>query len=390
MKVLYISHDGASNGGAGLALLELIDDAMTKGITPYVIIPNQTRGMAEELKRRGIEYFVYPHYWWAFCSDNNLLRDVYKYILLYVKQMIMILRLPFLLSKLMQYDIDLIHTNSSVINLGLYLKLFLKKPHIWHVREFGEEHHNFKYIFGRKYTRKIMAWGSEILIVISDGIYNKYAQFIKKEKIIRVYDGLSNKYQISRDSKRRNNYFEVLICGSIQKGKGQLEILQAIKKILDMGIEVNLTIAGGTGEPEYLSKIKEYISENKLNNHVNLLGQCKDMNKLRKNMDVEVSCSVMEGFGRVTVEALLSKLPIIVSNSGANVELIEHKYNGLIYELGNIDDLVQQLLFLYYNPSECDRMSRNGYQVAINNYTQDINTNNIIKIYNKLIQGGKI
>ena len=51
MRILFISHDGLSHGGAAMALLDLIDSLYEyKEIEPIVLLPSHNLGLIEELK----------------------------------------------------------------------------------------------------------------------------------------------------------------------------------------------------------------------------------------------------------------------------------------------------------------------------------------------------
>ena len=54
-------------------------------------------------------------------------------------------------------------------------------------------------------------------------------------------------------------------------------------------------------------------------------------------------CSTLETFGRVAVEGQKCGLPVILSDVGANPERIENGVNGLLYQKGNIEDLVEKI-----------------------------------------------
>lgn len=388
MNILFISHDGDAKGGAGLALLDLIDSFKEyKDIHPVVLIPNKQYGLAEELEKRNIPYILHRYYWWAFIDRKNNIKNIYNYFKLFCLQIKMFLGMPKLIKKINKYNIDLIHTNSSVINIGGMIKCFHKKPHVWHVREFGEEHHNFKFIFGTSKTRKIMEYMSDTIITISEALNTKYLKYISKSKLKRIYDGVSiDKYDNPKSINNKNEEFSILLTGALQKGKGQMEAIEAVNNIILKGIKVNLILVGRCDDINYLKSINNFIKEHNIKDYVKLIGQCDDMNEVRRHADIEIVCSQMEGFGRVTVEGMLSMLPIIASNSGANTELVKDDLNGYIYELGNVDDLEEKILKLYNNKSLVSRMGNRGYKIAKENFTQEINTKNIYDVYCNILK----
>ena len=117
-----------------------------------------------------------------------------------------------------------------------------------------------------------------------------------------------------------------------------------------------------------------------------LLGMVKDMPSLRKKMDVELVCSVCEGFGRVTIEAMMSSNPVIGSDTGGTPELIQDGVNGYLYRQGNIQELADKIIGLLEHPEEIGRMGRNAYLFAVGRFTRKKNAEKILEVYEKLIR----
>ena len=71
----------------------------------------------------------------------------------------------------------------------------------------------------------------------------------------------------------------------------------------------------------YLSEAPNVVDEKQidelgLNNNINMLGQVRNLPEIRKNNDIELVCSKSEAFGRVTIEAMMSMMPVIGANTG--------------------------------------------------------------------------
>ena len=65
-----------------------------------------------------------------------------------------------------------------------------------------------------------------------------------------------------------------------------------------------------------------------LNNKVILLGQVDDMMSFYKGLDIFILPSIQpEPFGLVVIEAMNNKLPVVATNHGGPVEIIENKVN---------------------------------------------------------------
>ena len=81
-------------------------------------------------------------------------------------------------------------------------------------------------------------------------------------------------------------------------------------------------------------------------------------------------------------EAFLAKIPVITSNIGGMAELVQHEVNGLLFEVGNIDDLKKQMERLITEPTLLKRLQLKKTHVDPISH----HTNEIINLYEKIIQ----
>ncbi len=130
------------------------------------------------------------------------------------------------------------------------------------------------------------------------------------------------------------------IFGRISNWKGQDIFLQALSKIDDAhGI-----IVGGAqfGEEDYEAELHNLTSELGIGERVTFVGHSNEVPKLMAACDVITHCSTSpEPFGRVIVEAMLAKTPVIASDAGGAQEIIEHGDSGYLFPIGNSDKLIQ-------------------------------------------------
>lgn len=129
--------------------------------------------------------------------------------------------------------------------------------------------------------------------------------------------------------------------------------------------------------------IQEIIDKKNLTSHIKLLGKVDDMISLRKKVDVEIVASKCEAFGRVTVEAMRMSNPVIGTNSGGTLELIDNGVTGLLFNYMDYKELARLMKCLIDNPSELARMGRNAFDFSIKRFTVDEYVEKILEIYNE-------
>lgn len=225
----------------------------------------------------------------------------------------------------------------------------------------------------------------DLFIAISKAIKEEYEmKGIDKNKIRVVYNGINPEGIVEKVYSNKKQNFNIIIAGSICEGKGQIQALQAINNIEYNDRKFMHLDIIGDGLTEYMNYLKKYVYKNNLNEIVSFKKYDNCLKEKFCNYDVGLVCSRAEGFGRITVEYMLAKVPVIVSNTGANSEIIDNEVNGVIYKYNDIYDLSKKIIYLYKNRDILEQYGKNAKEKAKNNFISDINIKNIYRLYQKL------
>jgi len=270
---------------------------------------------------------------------------------------------------------DIIYTNTSVINIGALIAKKLKKPHIWHIREFGELDHNLEFTLPIKERSKFVYDNSEYVIFNSKAVEKYYNGDIKKNGVIYnnvsiESDCLNNNFEDSDEFFKRKNSYKLIIIGTIHSGKNQEDVIFAVEDLVKNGIDVELDIVG-KGDIDYTEKLKKIILLKKLENNVRFLGYVDKPYCALYQTDVLIVCSKSEAFGRTIVEGMLMKKPIIATRTGGIPEIISDGVNGLLYTAGNYNELAEKIKFLYKDKEKVELYINNAYNFAIENFSDE-------------------
>jgi len=281
-------------------------------------------------------------------------------------------------------NIDLVYSNSIVINIGHFISEKLQKPHIWHIRE-AIKSYNLKFTLGDSFARKFLNVGADKYIVISDFIKESYLDLLPHNRIKRIYNGVSFILDKPRKSNTISENINLCCVGIICKEKNQLDILIAIKILKERGKgNVILHLVGGAKE-DYLAELQQFISINSLEGNVIMHGHQTNVNEIVSTMNVGIMPSIGEGFGRVSVEYMLHKMPVIANNSGANVEIIINGLNGFLYNKNDAVQLANNIEYFIDNPIEMERMGKIAYDFAELNFSSKQNSKSIHQVIHELL-----
>ncbi|HOZ54442.1 MAG TPA: glycosyltransferase family 4 protein [Clostridia bacterium] len=385
MKVLYIP-DTVSKYGATNSLKELTKKLGDLKNVDINIAINKNNPLFSEFENMGFSVYDSKHVAFMIGEGRTWWKKIIKKILIpyyYLNYKIRnYISVRILEKKINFSSIDIIHSNINRNDLGAILAERNNIKHILHLREFGEE--DYQCFSLRKNYINFMNNHVDKFIAISNAVAECWIKKgILKDKVKVIYNGVESKKFQNHQIKKESDNIRIVMSGFIFTGKGQLQLIQALKKIEKVHqISVDFY---GEGEKTYINKIKKEIKNTELEKKVKFLGYKNNINELLPNYDIGVICSKAEGFGRVTIEYMMCGLCVIASNTGANVELIKDGKTGYLYNYGDIDNLTLVLNKIIKNIYNLDTIRKNGYENSITKFSSLVNAENIYVLYEELI-----
>lgn len=280
--------------------------------------------------------------------------------------------------------------SKTLIDIGYYRKVFayLKKDSVdaivaegglYHeMRRFAEEfgkdkvylhihHHllcepNIDHIYGSvigisEFATKEWMRTTEDKTVKAHTVYNcvnedKFNQRITSEERqeLRLEFGFTNEDTV------------VLYCGRIQEVKGVRELLQAIVNINDPYIKLLLigsAISGGNELTPYVAEVQKLVDQ--AGDKVRFTGYI-DNHKLYRyyqSADIQVIPSLWEeAAGLISIEGMLSGLPLIVTKSGGLVEYASSDVAIQVDREGIVENLEREIKALAYDTERREQMRK--------------------------------
>lgn len=160
-----------------------------------------------------------------------------------------------------------------------------------------------------------------------------------------------------------NETINITSVGRFVPEKGYENLIQAIKELSD-DYKIMLTlIGGGDLENKYLSMIGN--DENiKLYSWVQ---QESLVDKLH-NTDIYIQSSISEGMPRTILEAMAMRLPIISTNVGGILGVLEDRKNAVIINPGCSSEIKNAILSLISDENKRSLIAHNAYDDAQNKY----------------------
>ena len=172
---------------------------------------------------------------------------------------------------------------------------------------------------------------------------------IDENKIKKITPGVDRKIFIPDLSVEKENI--ILSIGRIQEQKGQLQTIEFLNNFKKIQNDFKCYFVGGPSGKhgnEYLHELKQTIKDFNLDKHVEFLGDLPqtEIIELFKKAKLLIHTSKFETFGLVAIEANTMGVPVLTTNNGSLMEIIENNKNGYLSENlidSNVNNFVNNL-----------------------------------------------
>ncbi len=153
--------------------------------------------------------------------------------------------------------------------------------------------------------------------------------------------------------------------------KGQAVLLQALPAVPDL----HALFVGDAlfdGDTQYVDELKSLARDLGVVDRVHFAGFRSDIPALMQAVDVVAHTSTSpEPFGRVIVEGMLAKRPVVATRAGGAMEIVTHGRTGLLVSAGDASELGRALSHLLSHPEAAERMAAAGHADARERFALD-------------------
>lgn len=358
VRVLVVAHD-AMLYGAQHSLLDILGGMDRERYEPYVVVPS-SGPFSDALESLGMSCFPGLAQRWIFFSKPMTLHAVLRrpwrrlnhpYLLAFLSWLSLPVRVLLLAYIVRKLRISLVYTNTATVLDGALTAWLCRIPHVWHLRERLAGNHDLSSPLPVGWFAGFSLRWSAAVIANSYALARSLFGAELPDKVKVVHNGVN----LSRfDSPPIEIDLPgvpvgarlTAVCGALQKGKDILTYIRSAARLRDRHPELHHLVIG-QGHLGYRFLIEQEIDRHDLGGRVHLLGYRDDVPALLSRIDVMVSTSTHESFGRTLIEAMAAGKPVIATRSGGPEEIIVEGACGFLAEIGDdaaIADGIARLL----------------------------------------------
>lgn len=385
MKIIFILSNSRLTDGSTKAFLNLAKYLSKNKVQMLAVCPDKN-GIYQLIKESNDPNIrvINLDYTYSILPFTRSLGDYFMWIPRYLKRTIKNRMAAKQLTDIAkEFKPDIIHTNTSVNNIGYIAAGKLEIPHIWHIREYGDKDFNVINPGLEKFLRS----SDNYSICITEDI-RKYKGLSNNDNSTVIYDGVldENKIIYPEDDK---GYF--LFAGSVSILKGIGDLISAYENYCrKVGISNALPLkVAGAIHPTAQDLVKR-IQNSQVSSKIEFLGRLDDITALLAGAKAVIIPSHSEGFGFVMPEALAAGAIIIARDSGGLKEQFDNGLKLKQEEIGlrfnTVDELEKLLIEVSSNPkTNYMEMISRGQECVRNLYTIDSHGSRVLNFYKNVI-----
>lgn len=178
---------------------------------------------------------------------------------------------------------------------------------------------------------------------------------VNKEKLFFIENPLS--FEISDvNFEQKENI--VLSLGRVTKAKGIDTLIYAWDKIKDDVKDWKLQIVGdGEDKKEFVKLVKKLVIKN-----IEFVDGTTDIKPFYEKAKIFIIPSIAEGFGMTIIEAMACKNCVISSKTAGGNKLIDDGQTGLLFDIGDKEELASQISLLIKDNELREGLSNNAFE----------------------------
>ncbi len=220
----------------------------------------------------------------------------------------------------------------------------------------------------------------------------EYALYAPADKLDVIYNGINvEKFDFKFTPKERTEFRSrfalphekmVMFVGRGVREKGCQVLIDAYPKVREGYHDVKFVIAGGGNRKHLIDQAADLG----VSKRVLFTGFIPDDDLLRLYKVADIACfpSLYEPFGIVALEAMASKTPVVVSNSGGLPEVVEHDATGTITYTNNPASLAWGILRDLHDPEFAKKMATKAYDKTKKVFNWDLIAKQTEAVYERV------
>ena len=371
MNILFVQ-PANTIGGAELSLLELVKYLVDKDICCVICMPTSpTNVLGKRYEKMGVAVYYMQLPTWPRENKVGILRSLLQKWYVRRKHGSEGKAVSKLINIIKKKGIDLVHSNTVHSRVGYLAAKRCDLPHVLHLREVtGGSEQSIVELKGQDDKNQFkVQWGKHHgLIANSSYCMRMNASYFEGAEELIVYNSIADDYFNLEKNETRIPIISMVanVTSRVKNHKLFVQIAGELAKQYRGSLEFRVFGKLPTDEDSYFTELKHLVEDLGLSSSFRFMGSCSPP-EVYAESDILLHTFPYESFGRIFIEAMAAKVPVIALNGGGALELIENEENGILLEDNQSPrEMAQQILACLRNEALRQKLVDNGLAFAQN------------------------
>lgn len=379
-RTVLIVEQSGDVGGAGASLEVLVSQPGALGRYRIAVAFASGGSLADRLIRQGLPVTVMPAQGWRWWRESW--RDAVMFLPTLLRQLGSLLRWWRFVRQLRP---DVVHLNDNRLVEPLLAAWMLKRPTLVHFRTIPSKA-SVRFMFGERAFYRMMnlanRWVANSAATATD--IEPHARV----PVATVPNGIDlvafdrRAAEPSQTAKPRQ--LRVAMIALLNPWKRHDLFLDVARLVLRQRQDVMFSIVG-VGDSEYTAELKARRLTLGLESHLEFVGHVDNVPAFLDTVDILVHTADPEPFGRVVLEAMAARKPVVAFKSGGPAEIVLDGTTGCLIPSGDTTAMAETVTWLLEDSVTRAHFGAAGRQRVERCYSVESYRANILRQYDQVL-----
>jgi glycosyltransferase involved in cell wall biosynthesis len=282
----------------------------------------------------------------------------------------------------------IIHANNlQALIICIFPARIARIPLIWHVRDLPRRRHLIL-TCSRLCTRIIAVSNSIKRALIRAGVNGRLITVIHNgvdtDNLHFGYVGTTS----SEAPELCREFFVFANIGQFVRWKRQLLFVEAAEMVAKLCSNAKFLMVGDDvfdRDKTYKEEVLARIAHSAAGNKMRWLGWHENMEEVWSTIDCLVHTADTEPFGRVILEAMAHRIPVISVNGGGPSEIIRSGSTGILVEPENPTQLSEAMIRMINDRTGREKLAAEAFQRVCSHFTSEQTAQRVKDLYVELL-----
>ncbi|MDY7092260.1 MAG: glycosyltransferase family 4 protein [Acidobacteriota bacterium] len=403
-RVLFVLN--SASGGAAVSARDLMRELRQHGHRCFAVLPpGASADEMEALRQVSEEHVTMPLPWWNRKYKAKLWKRPLHWGWNLWRSGGHLGSLLALRRCLRRWDIELVHTNTSLNLQGALVAAWSGVPHVWHIREHIGHRRLFRFWLPEPLLARTFESLSDALVVNSETSAELFRRHHRDRTLRVIYNGVDLDLFAGGAEERapalRKSWgageeepVVAMVAHLSSRVKRHDVFVRAVAQLAPRWPQARFVVVGTDpaqsggyrSELEHARAIHDLARELKVDQRILWAGALDDVPAVMNAVDLLVHPADRESFGRVAVEAMAAGKPVVAADAGGLREIVEDGVTGLRVPAGDADGFARAIEELLEQPQRRQALGQAGRRRVEERFSLTATGRDVDALYRSLME----